>query len=90
MSFFNDWRAHYVVGYTIGLALHFVPVAKAKQKIVELDLWGWNRELEQNLKGKNPNDPMSDHQIEEAKAWGKGARDATGLNPPYPSPPYLV
>ena len=50
MSFFNDWRAHYVVGYTIGLALHFVPVAKAKQKIVELDLWGWNREWEQNLK----------------------------------------
>ena len=88
MGFFTDWRSHYAVGFTYGLTLRLLSKTVAEQKIVELDIWGWEREWEQNLKGENPNDPMSSHQIEEAAAWGKGARAARGLNPPLPVPPY--
>jgi len=82
MGFFNDWRSHYTVGYAYGLTLRFLSDAKAIQKIVELDIWGWNREVAQH------DSDLSLHQIEEAAAWGKGARSARDLYPPYPVPPY--
>lgn len=88
MGFFTDWRSHYTVGYLYGMTLSVLSDEKAAQKIVKLDIWGWDREWEQNLKGVNPNDPMSAHQIEEASAWGKGARKARGINPTQPNPPY--
>jgi len=82
MGFFNDWRSHYTVGFAYGVALRFLPDSKAEQKIVELDRWGWAREVAQH-------DPdLTQHQIEEAAAWGKGARAARRLNPPKPVPPY--
>lgn len=88
MGFFNSWKSHYFAGWLYGHTLAVFSDEKAAKKIVALDIWGWNREWEQNLAGQNPNDPMSDHQIEEAKAWGKGARKARGVNPPLPTPPY--
>ena len=84
----KDERLHYLAGWIKGFFWRFKSEAKTLEKIRELDIWAWEREWEQNLAGQNPNDPMSDHQVSEAKAWGKGARDATGLNPPYPVPPY--
>lgn len=88
MGFFNDWRSHYAAGYLYGLTLRAYWPSVAIHKIRELDKWAWEREWKQNLAGQNPNDPMSPHQVEEAKAWGKGARKACRLNPPYPVPPY--
>jgi hypothetical protein len=82
MGFFKDWRSHYVVGFAYGLTLRVLPKVKAEQKIVELDIWSFNREVRQH-------DPdLTPHQIQEAQAWGKGARAARGLNPPLPVPPY--
>ena len=84
MGFFTDWRSHYTVGYLYGITLCVLSDEKASQKIVALDLWGWEREVEQH-------DPdLTPHQIEEAAAWGLGARKARGVNPPQPSPPYPV
>ena len=59
----------------------------ALDEIVALDRWAYEREWKQNQEGENPNDPMSDKQIKEAKAWGRGARKARGVNPPF-YPPY--
>jgi len=88
MGFFTDWRSHYAVGYAYGMTLSILSDVGAAAKIVALDLWAYEREWQQNLEGENPNDPMSDKQIQEAKAWGLGARKARGVNPPQPSPPY--
>lgn len=88
MSYFNSWKIHFHAGYLYGLTLHFDWDSVAIHKIRELDKWAWQREWEQNLKGKNPNNPMSEHQIKEASAWGAGARKARGLNPPYPKEYY--
>lgn len=88
MGFFSDWRSHYVAGYLYGVTLCVFSDEKASQKIVELDIWAWNREWEQNLEGENPNDPMSPHQIQEAKSWGQGARSARRVNPLLPTPPF--
>lgn len=84
MGFFKDWRSHFTVGYAYGLTLKLVSKEKAIAKIIELDVWGWNREVAQH-------DPdLTPHQIEEAMAWGAGARAARGVNPPFPVPPYPV
>ena len=88
MGFFSDHRTHYTIGYLYGATLAVLSDEKAAKKIVALDIWAWNREWKQNLEGENPNDPMSSHQVEEAVAWGKGARKSRGINPPYPVPPY--
>lgn len=82
MGFFTDWRSHYAVGYAYGLTLRVLSKASAEQKIVELDIWGWIREVAQH------DSDLTLHQIEEAKAWGAGARKARGVNPPLPVPPY--
>ena len=82
MGFFNDWRSHYAVGFAYGLTLRLLSDERAERKIVELDILGWQREVAQH-------DPdLSPHQIEEAAAWGKGARAARNLNLPLPVPPY--
>ena len=82
MSFFNDWRSHYTAGFLYGVSLRIVSRSAAEQKIIELDLWAWNREVEQH-------DPeLTPHQIEEAMAWGRGARRGLGLSLPFPVPPY--
>ena len=90
MGFFKDWRSHYVVGYAYGLTLKTLKLSndKIEKRIQDLDAWGYKREWEQNLNANNPNDVMSEHQMQEAKAWGKGARKSSGLNPPLPTPPY--
>jgi len=88
VGFFTDFRSHYTAGYLYGLTLHLDWDGVASKKIQALDVWAWNREWEQNLKGQNPNDPMSDHQVKEARSWGEGARKARGINPAFPSPPY--
>lgn len=81
--FFRDWRSHYTVGYAYGLTLLVLPKTKVEQKIVKLDIWGWNREVAQH------DDTLTEHQQQEAAAWGAGARKATGLiNLSYPHPPY--
>ena len=79
---------HRLVGIAYGLGLRFRSKQRATAAILALDLWAYNREWEQNLLGENPNDPMSPHQLAEARAWGEGARAARGLNPPFPVPPY--
>jgi len=78
----NGRFLHRLAGFGYGLTLRVLPKAKAEQKIVKLDIWGWNREVAQHDPELNP------HQIGEARAWGEGARLARGLNPPYPVPPY--
>lgn len=90
MGFFTDWRSHYVAGYAYGLVLKTLSLSDGAlgKRILDLDLRGWEREWKQNLKSKNPNTVMSEHQVQEARAWGQGARKSTGLNPPFPSPPY--
>lgn len=90
MGFFRDWRSHYTVGFAYGIALRATPKAYAEKKIIELDHWAWEREWEQNLVSTHPNEIMSAHQQQEARAWGDGARAARGVNPPRPSPPYPV
>jgi len=84
----TDEALDYAAGFAYGLGLRFLSASKATAKIVALDVWAWDREMAQNLEGENPNFPMSDKQVAEAKAWGAGARKARGLNPPYPVPPY--
>lgn len=86
----TDERLHYLAGFIKGTFWRFLSKAKTLEKIRELDIWAWNREWAQNLKGDTVNDIMSDHQVSEARAWGRGARDAAGLNPPYPVPPYYT
>lgn len=81
-NFFKSWKSHWTVGYLYGLTLCVLPRKKAEKRIVKLDIWGWEREVKQH-------DPdLSPHQIQEAKAWGQGARKARRVNPPLPSPPY--
>lgn len=72
-------------------ALPFAGLSKdlRRARLFQIDVAGWEREWKQNLAGENPNDPMSPHQIAEAKAWGVGARRVLRLEgQPYPSPPY--
>ena len=88
MGFFNNWKSHYAIGFAYGLALRVASKNAAEAEIMDLDIWAWDREWEQNLKGKNPNNPMSEKQVKEARAWGEGARKARGVNPPFPIPPY--
>jgi len=89
MGYFNSWRIHYHVGFIYGLFSRGQSDEQKRIDIQSLDIWGYDREWEQNLKGQNPNDPMSDHQIQEAAAWGAGARRAAGVEDlPYPQPPY--
>jgi len=79
---------HRFAGFLFGLTLRLRSEAKATELILDLDRWAYEREWIQNWEGENPNDPMSEHQIAEAKAWGLGARAARGIDPPFPSPPY--
>lgn len=88
MGFFKDWRSHYTAGFLYGLGLRLVREADAEQDILNLDLWGYAREWDQNLRGENPNDSLSSHQLQEAAAWGAGARKGRGIDLSYPSPPY--
>jgi hypothetical protein len=89
MGFFNSWKSHYTVGYAYGLTLRTLSKSNIEKKILDLDLWGWDREWKQNLKSNSPHDVMSEHKMQEARAWGQGARKSSGLNPPFPVPPYL-
>lgn len=88
MSFFTDWRSHYAVGFLLGIAMRGLSPELRSGAIQDLDRWGWRRELKQKAKSNTPDDPVSAKQQREAAAWGAGARQATGLAVPYPSPPY--
>lgn len=79
---------HRAYGYVLGLGMRLLSSHHAARRIRQLDLWAWDREWKQNQAGENPNDPMSPHQVAEAKAWGEGARLARRVNPPFPVPPY--
>lgn len=85
MSFFKSWRSHYTAGYLLGLIM---PRDQRAAHIADLDRWAWQREWRQNLKANHPNETLSAHQLKEAAAWGAGARQSTGVDTPYPSPPY--
>jgi len=84
MGFFNDWRSHYTAGFAYGLLLRALSDTAAEKKIVNLYIWGWEREVAQH-------DPdLTPHQIEEARAWGDGASKARRLSVGLPTPPYPV
>jgi hypothetical protein len=86
MGFFNSWKSHYFTGYVYGLLLRFEGDENTRESILALDQWAYEREWAQNQAGQNPNDPMSPHQMEEAAAWGAGARAATKITDlPYPA-----
>lgn len=88
MSFFKSWRSHYTAGFLLGLALRPAVEGVRRAAITRLDRWAYEREWAQNLKANHPNPELSAHSLREAMAWGAGARQATGLDQPYPSPPY--
>lgn len=78
-----DQRLHYWGGYWMALPWWFRFMAERLKRLEQIDLYGWAREVAQH-------DPqLTPHQIEEAKAWGLGARKALRLPAvPFPSPPY--
>jgi hypothetical protein len=78
-----DERLHYLGGFFKALPLRFASRRKRIARIREIDLFGWEREVEQH------DLDLNDHQIREAAAWGVGARDALRLpalawDLPYP------
>lgn len=82
MSFFNSYKSHYLVGFLYGLGLSVLSDAQAEDKIIDLYIWAWDREVAQH-------DPeLSLHQIREARAWGDGAAKARRLDVSIPVPPY--
>ena len=83
-----DEQLHYWGGFFLALPYRFLGQDFRDLRVYDIDIWAFNREWRQNLKGKNPNYPMSNAQLNEAKAWGKGARAALRVGTPYPSPPY--
>jgi len=83
-----DQQLHFLGGFAKASWRRCFTAKFSTTIIHEIDVWAFDREWAQNLKGKNPNYPMSAHQLAEARAWGKGARFALGLDEPYPSPPY--
>jgi hypothetical protein len=82
-----DSLLHSLGGFAMALPWSFLPKSYRLDRLRDIDLYAYNREWQQNLAGENPNDPMSPHQIAEAKAWGVGARRALRLvGTPYPAP----
>jgi len=78
----KDERLHWLGGFSYGLLLRFAPKKDRLQDLQDLDYWAWEREVKQH----DPN--LNAHQVREAMAWGKGARKALRIYPPYPDPPY--
>lgn len=81
----NDERLHWLGGFIKMLPYLGVGRFQKFAVIADLDRWAFNREWEQNLAGQNPNPLLSDKQLREAKAWGKGGRWALRCWPAYPS-----
>ena len=78
---FDEWL-HFLGGYFKALPWRIAAVGVRHQRVHDVDLYGWAREVAQH-------DPdLNEHQVREAKAWGRGARACLGVDPPYPSPPY--
>ena len=80
-----DETLHYLGGFTKAAWRRCFTSKFSTTIIYEIDVWAFNREWAQNLAGQHPNDPMSQHQIDEAGAWGAGARQALGIDPPRPA-----
>jgi len=77
-----DEALHFLGGYMKALPWRIASPGAREQRIFTIDLYGWSREVAQH-------DPeLTEHQISEARAWGRGARACLGVDPPYPSPPY--
>lgn len=66
---------HYAAGFALGVLMRWLPRRVRERRALQLDDWGWNREVLQH-------DPeLSPHQVAEAHAWGDGYRVAAGLPP---------
>ena len=79
-----DNLLHWLGGFAKAAPYRLLSNEMKVARVLVIDQWAFDREWEQNLGGQNPNDPMSNHQIEEAKAWGKGARCALGVDVDFP------
>ena len=79
----KDSILHALGGAAMALPWALLPRSTRRGRLFWIDLWAWEREVAQH-------DPdLTPHQIEEAKAWGVGARRVLRLKgEPYPSLPY--
>lgn len=78
----GDELLHYLGGYAMALPWRLCRRAARVARVDEIDRYGWAREVEQH------DEVLTPHQVEEARAWGRGARAALGVDPPWPVPPY--
>ena len=62
-----------------------LPKAARIARIREIDQDAFDREWRQNLAGENPNPTLSRKQLDEAIAWGNGARTCLGIWVAFPS-----
>ena len=80
-----DELLHFIGGALLALPSRFTCTLEEQREVIrEIDMFGIEREWKQNLKGTTPNEFLSDHQLDEAEAWGKGARKVLGFDPRLP------